>query len=87
MPGGEGGGTHFEVSMQAAVFAGKLAGFSATGSSIEVLADELASSIHALQLHLRLAPLIWVFRLSGFFGIADTGYSANAYVAVVLRHR
>ena len=47
----EGGGTHFEITMKAAVFAGK--------SRIEkhrmvntILAEDLASSVHALQLHL-----------------------------------
>ena len=47
----EGGETHFEVRMKAAAFAGK--------SRVEthrmvnrVLADELATSIHALQLNL-----------------------------------
>jgi len=47
----EGGGTHFEVTMRAAAFAGK--------SRLQkhrivngILADDLASSIHALELHL-----------------------------------
>ena len=47
----EGGGTHFEVSMQAAAFAGK-SRLQRHRLVNEVLADELASSIHALQLHL-----------------------------------
>lgn len=47
----EGGGTHFEVSMQAAVFAGK-SRLQRHRLVNQVLADELASSIHALQLHL-----------------------------------
>jgi len=47
----EGGGTHFEVTIKAAAFAGK--------SRLErhrmvnaVLADDLANSIHALEMHL-----------------------------------
>ncbi len=47
----EGGGTHFEITMKAAAFAGK--------SRIQkhrmvntILAEDLASSVHALQLHL-----------------------------------
>ena len=47
----EGGGTHFEVMIRADIFAGK--------SRVEchrmvnvILADELASSVHALQLDL-----------------------------------
>ena len=47
----EGGGTHFEVTIRADIFAGK--------SRVEchrmvngILADELASSVHALQLDL-----------------------------------
>ena len=47
----EGGGTHFEVTIKAAAFAGK--------SRLQrhrivnaVLADDLANSIHALEMHL-----------------------------------
>ncbi|MEL0042180.1 MAG: BolA family protein, partial [Candidatus Puniceispirillum sp.] len=47
----EGGGTHFEVTMRAAVFAGK-SRLQRHRLVNEVLADDLAGSIHALQLHL-----------------------------------
>ena len=47
----EGGGTHFEVTMRAAVFAGK-SRLQRHKLVNEVLADDLAGSIHALQLHL-----------------------------------
>jgi BolA protein len=47
----EGGGTHFEITMRAAAFAGK--------SRVQthrmvntVLAEDLASTVHAVQLHL-----------------------------------
>jgi BolA protein len=47
----EGGGTHFEVTMRAAVFAGK-SRLQRHRLVNDVLADDLAGSIHALQLHL-----------------------------------
>jgi BolA protein len=47
----EGGGTHFEVTMRAAVFAGK-SRLQRHRLVNEVLADYLAGSIHALQLYL-----------------------------------
>jgi len=47
----EGGGTHFEVTMRATVFAGK-SRLQRHRLVNEVLADDLAGSIHALQLHL-----------------------------------
>ncbi|NBW05164.1 MAG: BolA family transcriptional regulator [Alphaproteobacteria bacterium] len=47
----EGGGTHFEVTMRAAVFAGK-SRLQRHRLVNEVLADDLAGSIHALQLNL-----------------------------------
>ncbi|MEK9849345.1 MAG: BolA family protein [Candidatus Puniceispirillum sp.] len=47
----EGGGTHFDITMRAAAFAGK--------SRVQthrmvntVLAEDLASTVHAVQLHL-----------------------------------
>jgi BolA protein len=47
----EGGGTHFDVTMRAAVFAGK-SRLQRHRLVNDVLADDLAGSIHALQLHL-----------------------------------
>lgn len=47
----EGGGTHFEVTMRATVFAGK-SRLQRHRLVNDVLADDLAGSIHALQLHL-----------------------------------
>ena len=47
----EGGGTHFEVTIKAAVFAGK-SRLQRHRMVNEILADDLAKSIHALELHL-----------------------------------
>ena len=47
----EGGGTHFEVTIKAAAFAGKTR-LQRHRMVNEVLADDLAKSIHALELHL-----------------------------------
>ena len=47
----EGGGTHFEVTIKAEVFAGK-SRLQRHRMVNEILADDLASSIHALELHL-----------------------------------
>ena len=47
----EGGGTHFEVNIKAAAFAGK-SRLQRHRMVNEVLADDLAKSIHALELHL-----------------------------------
>ena len=47
----EGGETHFEVDMKADAFAGT-SRVAAHRMVNEVLADELASSVHALQLNL-----------------------------------
>ena len=47
----EGGGTHFEVTIKAAVFAYK-SRLQRHRMVNEILADDLAKSIHALELHL-----------------------------------
>ena len=47
----EGGGTHFEVTIKAAVFAHK-SRLQRHRIVNEILADDLAKSIHALELHL-----------------------------------
>ena len=47
----EGGGTHFEVTIKAEVFAGK-SRLQRHRMVNEILADDLAKSIHALELHL-----------------------------------
>ena len=47
----EGGGTHFEVTIKAAVFADK-SRLQRHRMVNEILADDLAASIHALELHL-----------------------------------
>ena len=47
----EGGGTHFEITIKAAVFAGK-SRLQRHRMVNEILADDLAKSIHALELHL-----------------------------------
>ena len=47
----EGGGTHFEVTIKAEAFAGK-SRLQRHRMVNEILADDLAKSIHALELHL-----------------------------------
>ena len=47
----EGGGTHFEVTVKATVFSGK-SRLQRHRMVNEILVDELANSIHALELHL-----------------------------------
>ncbi len=47
----EGGGTHFEVTIKAAAFAGK-SRLQRHRMVNAVLADDLANSIHALEMHL-----------------------------------
>ena len=47
----EGGGTHFEVTVKALAFTGK-SRLQKHRMVNEILADELANSIHALELHL-----------------------------------
>ena len=47
----EGGGTHFEVTIKAAAFSGK-SRLQRHRMVNEILADDLAKSIHALELHL-----------------------------------
>ena len=47
----EGGGTHFEVTIKAEAFAGKSL-LQRHRMVNEILADDLAKSIHALELHL-----------------------------------
>ena len=47
----EGGGTHFEVTIKAAAFAGK-SRLQRHRMVNEILADDLVGSIHALELHL-----------------------------------
>ena len=47
----EGGGTHFEVTIKAAAFAGK-SRLQRHRIVNELLADDLVNSIHALELHL-----------------------------------
>ena len=47
----EGGGTHFEVTVKAMAFSGK-SRLQRHRMVNEILADELATSIHALELHL-----------------------------------
>lgn len=47
----EGGGTHFEVTIKAVAFAGK-SRLQQHRMVNEILADDLADSIHALELHL-----------------------------------
>ena len=47
----EGGGTHFEVTIRAAAFAGK-SRLQRHRIVNELLADDLVNSIHALELHL-----------------------------------
>ena len=47
----EGGGTHFEVTVKAMAFSGK-SRLQRHRMVNEILADELANSIHALELHL-----------------------------------
>ena len=47
----EGGGTHFEVTIKAMAFAGK-SRLQQHRMVNEILADDLANSIHALELHL-----------------------------------
>ena len=47
----EGGGTHFTVTIKAASFAGK-SRIQRHRQVNSILADELASDIHALELHL-----------------------------------
>ena len=47
----EGGGTHFEVTIKAAMFADK-SRLQRHRIVNEILADDLAKSIHALELHL-----------------------------------
>ena len=47
----EGGGTHFEVTIKAAVFADK-SRLERHRIVNEILADDLVQSIHALELHL-----------------------------------
>ena len=47
----EGGGTHFEVTVKATAFSGK-SRLQRHRIVNEILADELANSIHALELHL-----------------------------------
>ena len=48
----EGGGTHFEVTIKAAVFAGK-SRLQRHRMVNKILADDLAESVHALELHLK----------------------------------
>ena len=48
----EGGGTHFEVTIKAEAFAGK-SRLQRHRMVNEILADDLAKSIHALELHLK----------------------------------
>jgi BolA protein len=48
----EGGGTHFEVTIKAEAFAGK-SRLQRHRMVNEILADDLATSIHALELHLK----------------------------------
>ena len=47
----EGGGTHFEVTIKAAAFAGK-SRLQRHRMVNKILADDLVGSIHALELHL-----------------------------------
>ena len=47
----EGGGTHFEVTVKAMAFSGK-SRLQRHRMVNEILADDLANSIHALELHL-----------------------------------
>ena len=47
----EGGGTHFEVTIKADAFAGK-SRLQRHRMVNDILAEDLASSIHALELHL-----------------------------------
>jgi BolA family transcriptional regulator, general stress-responsive regulator len=47
----EGGGTHFEVTIKADVFAGK-SRLLCHRMVNDILAEDLANSIHALELHL-----------------------------------
>ena len=47
----EGGGTHFEVTIKAEAFAGK-SRLQRHRMVNKILADDLAKSIHALELHL-----------------------------------
>ena len=47
----DGGGTHFEVTIKSAVFADK-SRLQRHRMVNEILADDLAKSIHALELHL-----------------------------------
>ena len=47
----EGGGTHFEVTIKAVAFAGK-SRLQQHRMVNEILADDLADSIHALELHI-----------------------------------
>ena len=47
----EGGGTHFEVTIKAAAFAGKTR-LQRHRMVNEILAEDLATGIHALELHL-----------------------------------
>ena len=48
----EGGGTHFEVTIKAEAFAGK-SRLQRHRMVNEILADDLAKCIHALELHLK----------------------------------
>ena len=47
----EGGGTHFEVTIKADAFAGK-SSLQSHRMVNDILAEDLANSIHALELHL-----------------------------------
>jgi len=47
----EGGGTHFDITMRAAAFAGK-SRVQTHRMVNSVLAEDLASTVHAVQLHL-----------------------------------